>query len=497
MSNPDIFDQEARALVVQKHQLDQAGLKLGEIGQALDAVQAEQAINASLLAEAIEAATRALEARGDTTVVFDDIEIAFDEESFHLEAVHAASSVSTIGLLDAVSTHESGDWEQYLAEVEAYCARNRLGAIESPFNQLMTPSQRVALERRIEQEFTIRGAHCDKYDYMIAATCGLLGGIIDILFVGLPGQGALTKVADDWTNSAVQKFARLVGWKGPREGSDPTASAIGFLERQYRVNYDHRHGGDVDGMFRMSTMNHHIKSLGHSPDLVGLFFSILGQFTNTAHFVSDGKLISIDTENFELQGATLPAKLFAGFANWLGHLFSDVAGSSGASGRGAGIPIPFYSLLQFVDIGEFGQHRQTFATISVQVFEQGYDLRHGIAMAIPVAVTELLTRLLWVVKQRFYHKQPWKQCIPTASVPELRRMLLVAHGSLCLVDVADAALRSGGDMIQFMLRSNLIAWVRFGTVALKEMQALLREGRLDTEKVDAYLEAEYRRMLGA
>jgi hypothetical protein len=329
---------------------------------------------------------------------------------------------------------------------------------------------------------------------MIAGTCGLIGGLIDVLFVGLPGQGALTKAADNWTDSAVQKFARLVGWKGPREGSDPTASAIGFLEGRYRVNYDHRHGVDVDGLFKMSTMNHHIKSLGHSPDLVGLFFSILDQFTSSAHFVSDGHLIRVDTKTFELQGQTWAAKLFAGFANWLGHLFSDVAGSSGATGRGAGIPIPFYSLLQFVDVGEFGQHKQTFATVAVQVFEQGYDFRHGIAMSIPVVVTEMLTRLLWIVKRRFYHRSPWGECVPTAAVPELRRMLLVAHGTLCLVDAADAGLRSGGDMIQFMLRSNLIAWTRFGTIAIKELMAAFRTGTLDIEAVDEYLEAEYRRM---
>jgi hypothetical protein len=57
-------------------------------------------------------------------------------------------------------------------------------------------------------------------------------------------------------------------------------------------------------------------------------------------------------------------------------------------------------------------------------------------------------------------------------------MLLVAHGSLCLVDTTDAALRSGGDIIQFMLRSNLIAWARFGTLAIKELHSWYRSGNL-------------------
>ncbi|MNT83410.1 hypothetical protein D3C72_2232720 [compost metagenome] len=104
---------------------------------------------------------------------------------------------------------------------------------------------------------------------------------------------------------------------------------------------------------------------------------------------------------------------------------------------------------------------------------------------------------MWTVKQRFYHQQPWAACIPSAANPELRRMLLIGHGALCLVDGTDAALRSGGDMIQFMLRSNLVAWARFGTLALKELKVWYRQGDLDIEAVDGYLEAEYRRMLAA
>jgi len=119
------------------------------------------------------------------------------------------------------------------------------------------------------------------------------------------------------------------------------------------------------------------------------------------------------------------------------------------------------------------------------------------ALSIPVLITELLTRLMWTVKQRFYHKKSWDNCIPGASNPELRRMLLIGHGSLCLVDTTDAALRSGGSMIHFMLRSNLLAWARFGTLALKELNAWYRKGGLDDEAIDTYLDAEYTRLLAS
>lgn len=493
MSKKEQLTEHAQAMLVQKHQTDAAQHHLGLLDGALEDMQATQAENLQHLELMLFQAGTLIE---ESQVIFDvgEEDALLVETSLFVQEEVVSTSAPLPGL-DFIEMDGGSDWREYLDQVAAYAQRQQIEFAQDPFRDLMSASQRIALEKRIRDEFSYKGARCDKYDYMIAGTCGLIGGLVDILFVGLPGQGGLTHFTDDITDKAVQTFASWNGWKGPREGKDPTASAIGFLERMYKVNYDHRHGGDVGGLFDMSTRNHHIKSLAHSPDLVGLFFSILDQFTNTAHFVDGGRLISIDTDTFELKGSNLIAKLFCGFMNWLGHLFSDVAGSSGAQQRGSGIPIPFFSLLQFINVGEFGKHRQTFAKIAVQVFEQGYDLRHGLAMAIPVLLSELLTRVTWVVKQRFYHQKDWSECIPSASNPELRRMLLVAHGTLCLVDGVDAAIRSGGDMIQFMLRSNLIAWVRFGTLALKELNAWYQDGKLNVAAVNNYLDDECERLL--
>lgn len=131
----------------------------------------------------------------------------------------------------------------------------------------------------------------------------------------------------------------------------------------------------------------------------------------------------------------------------------------------------------------------------MKVFEQGYDLRHGMALAVPVMVAELLTRLAWSFKQNIYHGKEWSDCIPVGANPELRRMLLVAHGSLCMVDGVDAGLRSGGDIVQFMLRTNLIAWARFGLLAIKETRAWYATGSLDVDAANDELDREYRVLL--
>lgn len=386
-------------------------------------------------------------------------------------------------------------WEKYLQDTYSYFYKNKLHVHQTTITDLLSDVQLYELREKIYDEFTYKRAQCDKYDYMCAVACGLLGALVDILFVGAPGEGKLTQFSDRMIDEAVMKFAKFCGWAGPKEGSDPLKSAIGFLERKYRVNYDHQHGVAVGQKFSMTTKNHHIKNLAHSPDIVGLFFSILDQFTNSAHFIDKGRIIRIDTETFSLQGNNIAAKVFAGFVNWLGHLFSDMAGSSGASGRGSGIPIPFFSLLQFINIGEFGQYRQTFATIAVQIFEKGYDMRHGIALSIPVLTTELFTRLIWVLKQKIYHKKPWDSCLPSSNIPELNRMLFISHGALCIVDSADAAIRSGGQIITFLLNANIIAWVRLGIVALKEVKCMYRVGNINSEALEEYLNTEYQKLL--
>ena len=321
----------------------------------------------------------------------------------------------------------------------------------------------------------------DRYDAMFAGMSGLIAGIIDVFFVGIPQTGDLTKLADNVVDELIKKTAKLSGWNPKSGQEDNVASAIGYFERNFKVNYDHRSSTDVNGAFKMATINHHIKSLGHSPDPIGLFFSILDQFTNTASFISDGKLIRIDTSDSgtRLQGNNFISKLFSGFVNWFGHLLSDVAGSSGSrgnAGRGSGIPIPLMNLFQFINVGEFqvGKHLNDFATVMVKVFQEGYDFRHGIAMAIPVLFNELMIRAFFVIRRRFQYKLAWNECFPTMKDKTFRWMLLISTGAMCLVDGVDAVIRGRGNAVLIFLRMNLIAWIRFIYLIFKELYIFIR-----------------------
>ena len=75
---------------------------------------------------------------------------------------------------------------------------------------------------------------------------------------------------------------------------NPVSSAISYLERHFKVPYDQRGCGDAGQfIFDLNPTNHHFKSLAHNPTLLGLFFSILDQFTNSSHFITNGELIEL------------------------------------------------------------------------------------------------------------------------------------------------------------------------------------------------------------
>lgn len=330
---------------------------------------------------------------------------------------------------------------------------------------------------------------CDKYDYLAAVGCGAIGGMVDIFLVGAPGDSILGKWTDSQVDGAVMKFAKISGWSPRADKAGNVNSAIGFLEGKYSVNYDQRHSGDVLNQFNMSTKNHHMMSLGHSPDIIGLFFSILNQFASTSSFIADGQIITISTETSELIGGNFIAKIFCGITNWFGHIMSDIAGSSGSVGRGSGIVMPFYELFGFCKFGKFnvGKDKQDLATIATRAFQEGYDFRHGLAMAIPVIITDLSIRLIWSLRRHFQYEKPLKECIPTTkNHADLRIMLLFGNGTLCVMDGMDAAVRSGGNFLTFFMRLNLIAWFKFVFLVLKEICIRVKLSGSLQAQLDAY-----------
>lgn len=358
----------------------------------------------------------------------------------------------------------------------------------------------------MDKQSPVQKNGCDRTDYALAAFCGGLAGLIDILFVQTPKESPLQNAVDKSADSLVMKSAQFF-WKHDKRASgkskkmpDTLEKCISYLEQAFPVPYDARYAKDLlvdDGVLAdMAPKNHHLLSLAHSPDPIGLVFSIIDQFSGKASFFDDGKLIRAVPRKQSgaipyMVGKSLPEKLFCGFLNWIGHILSDISGSSstrkeGKKGRGMGVQMPFYEL--FLKCNYEFKDGETLAQTMIDVYEQGYDLRFGATMAIPVVLEEVMVRTFWTIRRKFVFELPWKECIPTAKHADLRAMLLVSNGVFFTIDAADAAVHGlcSHNLVDAICRVNLVGLTRFALLGIQEIRIRLKvvlfESDADCEK---------------
>lgn len=363
----------------------------------------------------------------------------------------------------------------------------------------------LSLEETI-QSIQIAKPECDKLDYTLAACSGALCGMLDIFLVGKPKEAPLGEITDGWFAERTKDFAKRCGWEATDD--KPLSSAIRFLEKKFKIPYDQRGMGDAASfIFDLNAKNHHFKSLAHNPSLCGLFFSVLDQFSNESHFVSGGELISLveADSSFELQGHDIPSKLFCAIANWFGHLISDMSGSSGSQGRGMGIPSPLWtwtnSVLAIKKTLKIpaNQFDRSVNELALNLYNEGYDARFQTAQAVPVFINEMVVRLCYAIRRliKYFAETEaesrsmalmWKTCEPFSN-PTVKRMLTVAHGTFCLLDIGDATARgfiAGGGTFnptEFFLRLNIVGVGRFTISLYGEVKRSAAAQRLENERI--------------
>lgn len=347
---------------------------------------------------------------------------------------------------------------------------------------------------------------CDKVDYILATCSGAICEIIDIFLVAKPGQAQFQNITDKWFENRTKDFAKLCGWNNDNSTIE---SAIRYLEKKFKIPYDQTGMGLSGALYiDLTPKNHHFKSLGHNPSLLGLFFSILNQFNNTSSFISNGELITHSpNNNFELQGNDIPSKIFCGFINWFGHIISDMSGSSSSSGRGMGIPSPLWSWTNDIiaiksslkiPVSDFDKNINELA---LEIYKEGYDARFQATQAIPVFINELIVRFFYSIRRliqyfknntfnNFSFSELWKNCEPFSNAT-VKRMLTVAHGTFCLIDVSDAIAQGiiygGGyfNVSEFIMRLNIPGIGRFSISLYGELDRKFK--KIANKNEDKYL----------
>ena len=375
----------------------------------------------------------------------------------------------------------------------------------------------------------------DGFDYAISVASGIISGMIDSFFVGELSFEEAQKKGKAKVDKHVIRTAQRKGYKG-----NDLEGAVRHLEKKYPLVSD-KVENDFGG-----GKGHHLRDFSHHPTPIGLFFSLLTQFTKKAYGTDKtGKFIVVDIPDsaFMLIGKNLPEKITFGVINWFFHMVSDMSGSSGsiAEGKyGTGLPGPLVSLLKEVSslnifkktkpvkIGGQTEEYKVFSvwisklfngTLLAQHDENGkiikgkeipFDLRTevGVKMfmrkqAIPVLINECVVRGFYFIRRLYLEIKgkgiqsisdlgqiDWKNTLPVKN-RTIIRMLTISTGTFVAVDAADAAICSAiesggiapGFAVGFVLRLNYVGIGRFAIAVSSDIKMGVEKAKKTNDRI--------------
>lgn len=408
------------------------------------------------------------------------------------------SAIPAFALVDSHSTINSiqKQAQKGLEEVDSL-----LAICEQTVNELNTQITRLT-------------NNADGLDYTIAVVSGIISGLIDSFFVGEFSFEKAQDIGKNKVDQFVIKTAQRKGYKG-----DDLYGAVKYLEEQYPIAAD-KVTSDFGG-----GRQHHLRDFSHHPTPVGLFFSLLTQFTKKVYGTDTAglfKVVNIPESAMMLIGKNLPEKITFGVVNWFFHMVSDMAGSSSsiAEGKyGTGLPGPLVSFLKEVSAlpifrkssSETGYKEFSVwisklfnGTLLAKRDENGniikpipFDLRTEIGVvkilekqAVPVIINEcvvrgfyFLRRLINEIKDKRVQsfadlgKINWKNTLPFKN-RTIIRMLTISTGTFVAVDMADAAIRSAiksgglapGFIANFVLHINIVGIGRLAVAVFSDVR---------------------------
>ena len=350
--------------------------------------------------------------------------------------------------------------------------------------------------------------YADGLDYTVAVASGILTGLIDSFFVGKVDL----QECRQWGSEKINDFVKKVG------GDEDLSKAIANLEKKSKPYFASDPNLNDFGGGRQ----HHLRDFAHHPTLVGLAFSLLTQFseqcygTNTA-----GVFITVPVNDKSRIGDTVTKKLIYGTVYWFFHLVSDMAGTNTTAGGGTGLPgpilslakelssIPFFNKIK-VDGTEFSKFISKLfnGTLFAQRDATGkiiketvvpIDLRTELGVlhkqAFPVILNEIIVRVFYAVRRLVLEIKDknitsfsdleclnWKSIIPFRNRTVIR-MMTIASGTFTAVDIADAAIRSGGFNATCLLRVNFVGIGRFAIAIGTDTAMGIKRSKLVNERI--------------
>lgn len=363
--------------------------------------------------------------------------------------------------------------------------------------------------------------HADGIDYTVAVASGIIAGIIDSVWVG---EFSIDR-ANEWGNDKVDNFVVKIAQSQGYNGND-LEGAIRHLEEKFPIAADKATNSFGGGL------QHHLRDFSHHPTPVGLFFSLLTQFTGKVYGTDVSGIFKVaPVDATTLIGKNLPEKITFGVVHWFFHMVSDMAGSSTSVGKGnlgTGLPGPLVSFLKeisalpiFRNMNENGY--KEFSVWISKLFngtllgkrdENGkiieavkFDLRTEIGVAheigrqaVPIIINECIVRGFYFARRLFAEIKEsnvksvsdlkninWKKTLPFKNRTVVR-MLTISTSTFMAFDIADAVIRSGGFNAACILRINFVGVGRFAVAIGTDIGMGIKKSKKQRERSAAMSE---------
>lgn len=319
----------------------------------------------------------------------------------------------------------------------------------------------------------------DKWDYVIATSSGCLTAVADVLFVSDLSLVDASQWGSEQTNNFVKQISKKIGYKGDdqKESIKYLKALSSFLPKEISAKYE--------------VAKKKIEDLSQMPNIGGLTFSILSQFTGMSYFANkDGTLKSNPIVD-EVFGGNVAEKVYAGIISWTFNVISNMAlfGPSIITKSAKLLPPSFVSLIKdistypaiqrIVSTEKEGNvrfskacyklltgnmfHIQSEEGFSIANGEISFDLKTAIGFTnemlkkkqyLPVLVNNLIVRAVYSIR-RFvtYIKNsdihsvdeitsidassflPWKS-------DQLKQMLLISSASFSVIDISISGIKA-------------------------------------------------------
>ena len=396
---------------------------------------------------------------------------------------------------------------------------NEVSLLEKDIMEMPYYLKMYEINKEIESNFEfdyidveLTDPKADKYDYLFAASSGLLTASLNILW---SGKFNIIK-SDKWGSKKRLDFfikvSSLIGYDG-----NNLKEAIEFILKTCNIDSKTVENIIIDGI------NKEVINIKKIHGVIGLYFSILSQFTSEDYFIDGDQVISNKLTNDIVLGESVSEKIIFGIYFWATKLIVDAGQEEIEKLNLPKQVIENLSLLASLNVikdikdkfeGEghlvtynyiINQFKNAKVNIGGKLSKFDLDDEVGIISrmtkgAFPVIANDLIVRLFYFVR-RLYKEiidnniLTYKEMINIDSskyIPKnsrsLTRMLTVSSGVFMAVTTGISFVKSKGDVGKFLLNINIVG-IGYFSVALSADLKYIVEDISDLR--EAYMERHY------